>query len=89
MSLKITPLTGEPMRFIVGSESKDGESYVVDLGAHYPMGACCCRDFACRRLPQWKATGFVSRCKHLRQARDYLLDAVIADIRGKHDESGE
>ena len=40
--------------------------YKVDMGTRWPMGQCNCRDYDCRRWPEWKkAHAALKPCKHI------------------------
>lgn len=86
-----------PTRYVVDSESENGESYLVDLskwplyktdkGVQVYNGSCGlgaeigCKDFRYRCEPMLKKlenAGKVFRCKHIRWARDNVLDYLIA-----------
>lgn len=71
-----------PLRWIVPSSSKPGEVHLVELDAYEGNGRCSCPDFTCRHEPVLRETpklGGVdkTRCKHIRKARNKLLDDLI------------
>lgn len=79
-----------PTRLVVHSESDGDGSYLVDLCA-FPYGkddqgnllfngACQCRNFVFNCEPLLKKpdnAGRVYRCKHIRWARDNVLDYLL------------
>ena len=81
MSSRIEPVPGEPFRFQVSSESRDGLWFLVDLQANRFNGFCGCEDFQARRGVILRdhdgARSPLSRCKHIQSARDYLLDRFL------------
>jgi hypothetical protein len=74
--MTVTPIAGEPLRFIVES-SEPGKPYIVDLEENAPLGSCFCRHWVCRVFPEYKRTGALRRCKHIVACRDQLLDRLI------------
>jgi hypothetical protein len=75
--LVVTPLEGEVFRVVVHSETNPEEAYIVDLQEHAPLGECSCRDWACRKFPEFKKTGKAYPCKHIISGRGFVLDAII------------
>lgn len=86
MPLTVTPLNGEPFRCVVHSETNAKEAYIVDLQAKFPLGECSCRDWACRRYPDFKRTGKAYGCKHCLAARDFILNRIIEAYSKKDEE---
>lgn len=89
------PLTGEiqdyPTRILVNSEEHpEEEAYLVDLCGYKVgnvfNGVCQCKDFVFRCEPRLKRPGntIICRCKHIRYAREIVLDYVLPAMR-KHD----
>ena len=67
--------------FSVPSESKRGESYMVDLAANDLLGSCNCKDFRTRRWVRIRdGEKCASGCKHIKAARDHLLKCVITGV---------
>jgi hypothetical protein len=66
----------------VDSESVSGESYLCDLAAHDRNGSCTCPNFELKLRPMLRAPGnkFVYRCKHIKWARDFVLDYLIKEL---------
>src|SRR5205814_7835687 len=76
----VTPLEREMLRFRVASRSESGTAYIVDLAAFGCNGRCECDDFKFRKEPKLWAGAHPSdalRCRHIRLARDYLLDVDV------------
>lgn len=90
MSLRVEIL--ERLRFLVSSE--DGgmrthqAQYLVDLSARGGNGQCDCPHFRCRIAPVI-AEGGTFRCKHIQAAREFLTDAIIADLSKRDKEEDE
>lgn len=73
------PVEGEEGRFLVQSESAEGEVHMVDLKENHGNGQCSCTDFTARCLPMYKKLGVVitngrfrTRCKHIREIINHL-----------------
>ena len=80
--LKIEAIPGEPLRFRVESESgaTGADTYLVDLEEFGGNGQCGCPQFEFRlgkQLKEGKRIGQDTRCKHIRIARVFALDAII------------
>lgn len=69
--------TGGRMVFTVQSESEPRSQHVVDLLENDGRGACSCKDFQTRRWPVIRDGGRAT-CKHMRAAREYFLDDLLA-----------
>ena len=76
-ALIVTPMEGEVFRVVVHSETDPKDAYIVDLQEKVPLGECSCRDWACRKYPEFKKTGKAYPCKHGAAARSFVLDAII------------
>jgi hypothetical protein len=70
---EVTPITGEPTRFFVASDSV-AEPHLVDLSEYQGNGACSCEQFQFRLQGtldtggrDWSEKQSL-RCKHLRRA---------------------
>lgn len=84
-------LTGEiqdyPTRILVNSEENpEEEAYLVDL-CRYKVGnvfngVCQCKDFVFRCEPRLKRPDntTIFRCKHIRYARENVIDALLPII---------
>ena len=75
-----------PLQWMVASEEQAGDAevppYLVDLGAYGGNGECCCKHFLCRLAPELKAgrrPGPATRCKHIKAARECLLNHYIRE----------
>ncbi len=83
----VRPIPGERLRYWVGSESRPGVSFAVDLGKFSANGSCTCEQFTIKLAgpaSRYFKTGQSARCKHIEAARDYELDlrhipAVVRD----------
>ncbi len=86
-----------PTRLVVHSETDQDESYLVDLtafqrgtsadGTPIYNGSCMCRHFAfsCEpKLKQPQYDGKIFRCKHIRWARENVLDYLLPVMK-QHD----
>lgn len=74
-----------PLRWLVPSTSKPGESHLVQLDAFGTNGRCTCPDFTCRHEPNLRANPTIggvdkTRCKHIRLVRSHFLDSVISEL---------
>lgn len=74
-----------PLRWLVPSTSKPGESHLVDLSGYDANGRCTCPDFTCRHEPILRGDpklGGVDkmRCKHIRKVRGLFLDSIIREM---------
>lgn len=69
-----------PARWHVSSESRPGETHMVDVLAFRGFGECSCEHFAFRMLPELTASGSTTfaRCKHIEAAREAFTDFMIA-----------
>jgi len=70
-----------PLRFLVASDTQPDVSHLVDLSEHEGRGRCSCQHFEFRIAPNIEAGLPHEKCKHIRAAREYLADAVIAKLR--------
>lgn len=86
-----------PTRVLVHSESDQDESYLVDLtafqrgtspdGTPIYNGSCLCRHFLFSCEPKLKDPQYgdkIFRCKHIRWARENVLDYLLPVMK-KHD----
>lgn len=72
-----------PLQWLVESESHPTQPHLVDLGAYAGNGECSCKDFSTRRAPELKAgrrPSPLTRCKHIKAARERLLNRVILTV---------
>lgn len=79
----VLPLAGETLRFHVQSRTDLCNRYLVDLGEYGGNGRCTCRDFEIRKWPlirDGSAPGERTRCWHIRRAREWMIDLVIARL---------
>ena len=72
-----TIIMGEPLCYLVQSESNNKESYRVDL----VEGECGCRDWVCRHSIYQRETGKPYRCKHIVHMREIALNDIIEHIK--------
>lgn len=70
MSAAVEPLDRGTFR--VASASVAGKSYFVDVTENNGLGQCDCEDFRCRAI---------HRCRHILQAREFIVDCVGAELR--------
>lgn len=82
--LKVMPLVGEPLRYIVQSHANPLQPYMVDLSQHDGNGACCCADWYSRRLPAINDgkplfTRHTS-CKHIIMARRHFTQTTLREM---------
>lgn len=79
----VQPIPYELARFYVESDS-GAKPYFVDLAQYGGVGCCDCPhfQFRCRPIVKDKTINEFglkqARCKHLRRAREYFLDELIA-----------
>jgi hypothetical protein len=70
------------LRYHVTSESRGVEvKHLVDLGGFDGNGECSCEHFQIRlykRLENGNPYNMPTRCKHIDEARRYVLDAFVA-----------
>lgn len=78
--------TGDRLVFHVRSETRRGKVYKVDLLAHDGRSECICKDWQCRCWPIVKEGGRAA-CKHVRAARDYFLDDLLAVMAARESET--
>lgn len=73
-----------PLRWLVPSVTKPGESHLVDMSAYDANGRCTCPDFTCRHEPALRADKLPpsdkTRCKHIRKVRNLFLNSVIREM---------
>lgn len=76
------PDSKDPLRFLVPSDTPNGDPYVVDLGTWGGFGECSCPHFRFRSLGLVRGgdTSEGLRCKHIRRARESFADSMIARI---------
>lgn len=75
--------TGNAAHLEVQSRSRRTLWHLVDLTAYRGSGSCECEDFVCRHEPELQRghpPGADVRCKHIEEAREHLLDAVIRQL---------
>lgn len=87
-TVKVSFLAGEFTRAHVESWSEGDKPHLVDLASHYPLGECSCRDWQCRRLPEWRKTLKSVRCRHLEAAREALLNRILREHAGLNSKDG-
>lgn len=87
--MTVTP-TGDRLTFSVTS-TDDKDNYTVDMAADGGNAACTCRDWQCRRSPQYRKTKTIvdygtplsTRCKHINAVLLYLGNCVVNRANGK------
>ena len=80
LSPKVEPIPGELLRFFVQSRSIPGQRYLVDLESYHFNGQCGCQHFTFGIQPKLNAGARTSpgtRCAHIREAREWLLDNKV------------
>ncbi len=78
----VQDIPGEPLRYLVPSDTVGKPPYLVDLSAFNGNGRCVCTDFETRRriaLREGELSSEKTRCKHIRRARVHMLDRIISD----------
>lgn len=88
LKIRVTPIRGEYKRFFVDSERPGKPPYLVDLDSYDGNGECRCKNFTVKCEPQAKAQltlpknqRWPMRCKHIKWAREYLLDLFLDNLR--------
>lgn len=69
-----------PFRWHVQSESEPQFPHLVDLLGYAGNGECSCKHFLCRMAPELKQGRKptpATRCKHIRAAREALINNLI------------
>lgn len=73
-----------PYRILVPSFTDPLTSYLVDLKEHGGNGRCGCEHFQFRLAPQMPSDGSAPphpmRCKHIRRAREFVLNAILDTV---------
>ena len=74
--MTLTPIPNELLRFRVAG---DHGTYLVDLAEHDFTGQCDCKNWQCVKWPLIKhgIRGEEGRCRHIRFAREWLLDDLL------------
>jgi hypothetical protein len=83
MKAHIIPIAGEPLRAYVRSRSRPAEIWhLTDLEEYDLNGFCSCETFAFRMQPALERgeRGEHLQCWHIRAARRYVLDTLLAQI---------
>lgn len=82
--VKVTPIQGEALRYIVSSRSERGNHHMVDLSENKGNGECSCIDFITRRnvalkegKPRFSAA---TMCYHIKAARKHFTDHTLTDM---------
>lgn len=70
-------VAGEDFRYWVSSNANPEARHLVDLVENFPLGECGCPDFVCRRLPAYRKTKIIKRCRHLEAAREQIMNHLI------------
>lgn len=94
--MTITPINGEPFRFLVSSDTEGEDPYLVDLTSYRGNGRCACPHFKYRlqrnaevRMDDAEVTDEF-RCKHIMFARSFFVDSQIAGyVTSRHEERGD
>jgi len=86
--IRVTPIRGELKRFFVDSERPGQHPYLVDLDSYDGNGECACDNFRIRLVSKVQTEArkpknqrWPMRCKHIKWAREYLLDKLLAALR--------
>ena len=82
---EIRPIEGEPYRYLVASSRKGEPEYLVDLEARFPATRCSCRDYECRKWPEFKKTLLADYCRHSQAA---LIFHALRHIRNTSSQLG-
>lgn len=87
--MKVIPYNNA-LDYLVESRSRRGHHF-VDLAAHKGNGECSCEHFQFTLSGLLKLTGAkpsnFTRCDHIRAARNFLCDAVVAQLHRQQDEN--
>lgn len=80
------------LRYQVDSDSREDVKHLVEIDAFEGNGRCSCEHFTfalekLTRLPGFEPSN-ASRCRHILEARDAMLDEVIALIKGQQKKNG-
>lgn len=62
--LDVEPEAGSQFRYFVSSSKANEPPYLVDVEARFPMTRCTCKDYECKKWPDFQKTLRVVRCKH-------------------------
>lgn len=84
--LTLEYIAGEHFRFHVSSVSEPDYPHLVDLEPFNWNGRCDCTGFRVHHLKKLEAAGWQCldrRCKHIRFARDQVLDALLPKLRAE------
>ncbi len=84
----VEPVPFEPLRYRVESRTRNGRRWLVDLGAYYGHGKCCCEFFSTKlnpRLREGITPNEDLECWHIKQARRYLAVEIAQAIISKHE----
>lgn len=81
----VDPILGEPMRFMVQSESDPRAKYLVDLEEFGFNGWCGCQNFEMRLAPKLKELRASEkpakvRCKHIMRALIYQAERMNREL---------
>jgi hypothetical protein len=71
---------GAPLCYYVTSSRAGHDPHQVNLGAHRGNGDCDCEHFVYRlrdAAEHAPAASDETRCRHIREAREFLLDELI------------
>lgn len=71
-----------PWRWRVQSQTDPMHPHVVDLTGYNGNGECSCKHFVCtlaRELKMGRAPSPATRCKHIRAAREALINTLIRE----------
>lgn len=72
-------ILGEPGRLFVRSATNPEQEHLCDLLEH----SCGCASWTCRNRKYKEQYGHNFTCRHLKEARQEFLDAVLDSLREK------
>ena len=80
-----------PLRYMVDSHSDENVQHLVEIDAYNGNGRCACPHFTFRlekqMTPDAKPSN-ATRCHHIIEAREYLLDEFIKLIKKQQKSNG-
>ena len=82
--MKCFPYDGGPFEWIVRSETRKEIEHLVNISARGGNGDCSCEAFQFRHVPNLKRGMAVSRCKHIKAAREAFTDYIIKTLEKDH-----
>lgn len=82
-TIRVQPVAGEALRYLVESWSNPKLPYLVDLSENHGNGACTCKDFQTRRQVAIREGHPLftreTSCRHLIAARKHFTIQTLTD----------